>query len=135
MTAKFLTVIALVVFVLTTWARIYNTDVHGAASSQPATNAAPAKVHGTDSSETATNTTPANAGTINGRTLFLRNCAHCHGASAHGDDGPDLHDLGLTDDWIANRIRKGKAGQMTAFAGKLQPAEIAALVAYVQSLK
>jgi mono/diheme cytochrome c family protein len=118
MTAKLLTAIALVAFVLTSRARIYNTNVHGAASSQPATNAA-----------------PANAGIFNGRTLFLRNCAHCHGADAHGDDGPDLHDLGFTDDWIANRIRKGKAGQMTAFAGKLQPAEIAALVAYVQSLK
>jgi mono/diheme cytochrome c family protein len=72
---------------------------------------------------------------INGRTLFLHNCAHCHGADAHGDDGPDLHDLALADNWIANRIRKGKSGQMTSFAGKLKPAEIAALVAYVQSLK
>jgi mono/diheme cytochrome c family protein len=119
MTAKFLTVIALAAFVLTSWSQqTNNTDVHGAASSQPATNPAPAK-----------------AGAVNGRTLFLRNCAHCHGADAHGDEGPDLHDLGLADDLIANRIRKGKAGQMTAFAGKLQPAEIAALVAYVQSLK
>ena len=64
-----------------------------------------------------------------------RLCLDCHSATAHGDDGPDLHDLGFTDDWIANRIRKGKAGEMTAFAGKLQSAEIAALVAYVQSLK
>lgn len=71
----------------------------------------------------------------NGRALFLRNCAHCHGADAHGDDGPDLHGLGWTDDEIAGRIRKGKKGQMTAFAGKLQPAEIDALVAYVQTLK
>jgi mono/diheme cytochrome c family protein len=111
MTAKFLTTIALVAFVLTCFAQTNNTDVHGADASQPA------------------------ASTINGRTLFLKNCAYCHGATAHGDDGPDLHDLGLADDWIANRIRKGKAGEMTAFAGKLQPAEIAALVAYVQSLK
>jgi cytochrome c oxidase cbb3-type subunit III len=70
-----------------------------------------------------------------GRALFLKNCAHCHGADAHGDDGPDLHGLGLTNDEIAARIRKGKKGQMTAFAGKLQPAEIDALVAYVQALK
>jgi mono/diheme cytochrome c family protein len=119
MTAKFLTAIALVAFVLTSWSQQTNhTDVHGAASSQLTANVA-----------------PANAGAINGRTLFLRNCAHCHGADAHGDDGPDLHDLGFTDDLVASRIRKGKAGQMTAFAGKLQPAEIAALVAYVQSLK
>jgi mono/diheme cytochrome c family protein len=135
MTAKFLAVIALVAFVLTSWARNYNTNVHDADSSQPATNAAPANVHGADSSQPATNAPPANTVVINARTLFLRNCAHCHGATAHGDDGPDLHDLGFTDDWIANRIRKGKAGEMTAFAGKLQPAEIAALVAYVQSLK
>jgi mono/diheme cytochrome c family protein len=69
------------------------------------------------------------------RTLFLRDCAHCHGADARGDDGPDLHDIGWTDEQIASRIRKGKAGQMTAFAGKLKPAEIDALVTYVQSLK
>ena len=118
MTLRFLTIVALAAFVLSSSARIYNTNAKGA-----------------DASPSATNAVTANAVTINGRTLFLRNCAHCHGATAHGDDGPDLHDLGLTDDWIANRISKGKAGQMTAFAGKLQPAEIAALVAYVQSLK
>jgi mono/diheme cytochrome c family protein len=112
MAAKFLTIIALAAFGLTSLAQpASNPDGHPTGGSQPAT------------------------GAINGRTLFLRNCAHCHGATAHGDDGPDLHDLGFTDDWIANRIRKGKAGQMTAFAGKLKLAEIAALVAYVQSLK
>jgi mono/diheme cytochrome c family protein len=119
MTAKFLTVIALVAFGLTSWSQQTNNP----------------DVHGSDATQLTTNMSPVNAGTINGRTLFLRNCAHCHGASAHGDDGPDLHDLDFTDDWIANRIRKGKAGEMTAFAGKLQSAEIAALVAYVQSLK
>jgi mono/diheme cytochrome c family protein len=122
MTAKFLATIALVAFVLTSRAQTNNTDVHGANASSI-------------SSQPAAGTAPPNAGTISGRTLFLRNCAHCHGATAHGDDGPDLHNLDFTDEWIANRIRKGKAGQMTAFAGKLQPAEIAALVAYVQSLK
>jgi mono/diheme cytochrome c family protein len=122
MTAKFLATIALVAFVLTSRAQTNNTDVHGANASSI-------------SSQPAAGVAPPNAGTIRGRTLFLRNCAHCHGATAHGDDGPDLHNLDFTDDWIANRIRKGKAGQMTAFAGKLQPAEIAALVAYVQSLK
>jgi mono/diheme cytochrome c family protein len=114
MTAKFLTVIALLTFGLTSWSQQTNNPaVPGVVSSQSETNAV----------------------IINARTLFLKNCAHCHGADAHGDDGPDLHDLGFKDDWIANRIRKGKAGQMTAFAGKLRPEEIAALVAYVQSLK
>jgi cytochrome c oxidase cbb3-type subunit 3 len=79
--------------------------------------------------------TPQPGPTPIARTLFLRNCAHCHGADAHGDDGPDLHDIGWTNEQIASRIRQGKAGQMTAFAGKLKPAEIDALTAYVQSLK
>jgi mono/diheme cytochrome c family protein len=118
MSVKIPATIALVAFVLTSSARIYNTNLHGAAVSQPATNSPPAK-----------------AVAISGRTLFLRNCAHCHGADAHGDEGPDLHNLGWTDHEIATRIRKGKAGQMTAFAGKLQPAEIDALVAYVEALK
>jgi mono/diheme cytochrome c family protein len=69
------------------------------------------------------------------RALFLKNCAHCHGTDAHGDEGPDLHKLDVSDEWIANRIRKGKAGEMTAFAGKLQPAEINQLVAYLRTFK
>lgn len=73
--------------------------------------------------------------TTAGRTLFLRNCAHCHGADGHGDDGPDLHNLDWTDQQIVNRIRNGKAGQMTAFAGKLQLTEINSLAAYVRTLK
>jgi mono/diheme cytochrome c family protein len=70
-----------------------------------------------------------------GRALFLRNCAHCHGADASGDEGPDLHKLDLTDEEIERRIQTGKKGQMTAFAGKLQQSEIDALVAYVRGLK
>src|SRR5580692_1497062 len=118
MTTKCLTTFALAALVLSSSARIYNTNARGADVSQPATN-----------------TPPAKAVAIGGRTLFLRNCAHCHGADAHGDDGPDLHGIGWTSQEIMTRIRKGKAGQMTSFAGKLQSTEIDALVAYVQSLK
>jgi|SRR5581483_2669181 len=70
-----------------------------------------------------------------GRALFLKNCAHCHGADAHGDDGPDLHNLDWTDEQIAMRIRNGKKGQMTAFAGKLQTTEIESIIAYLRTLK
>ena len=111
MTAKIFATVALGMLALTAWSQqTNNPSQHAPVISQPATG-------------------------ISGRTLFLKNCAHCHGADARGDEGPDLHDLGLADGWITNRIRKGKAGQMTAFEGKLKPAEIAALVAYVQSLK
>src|SRR5690242_2932561 len=40
-----------------------------------------------------------------GKVLFLKNCAHCHGDDARGDEGPDLHGLKRPDDWIARRIR------------------------------
>lgn len=78
---------------------------------------------------------PAAAKIKPGRSLFLRNCAHCHGADARGDEGPDLHNLDWTDRQIAGRIRNGKKGQMTAFAGKLQPSEIEALIPYLRTLK
>jgi mono/diheme cytochrome c family protein len=70
-----------------------------------------------------------------GRTLFLKNCAHCHGADAHGDEGPDLHNLDWTDDQITSRIRIGKKSQMTAFAGKLSANQINEVKNYVRTLK
>jgi mono/diheme cytochrome c family protein len=76
-----------------------------------------------------------NSGAAGGRTLFLKNCAHCHGADAHGDEGPDLHNLDWTDDQITTRIRNGKKGQMTAFAGKLSTDQINQLKDYLRTLK
>jgi mono/diheme cytochrome c family protein len=78
---------------------------------------------------------PPKASAVAGRRLFLKNCAHCHGADARGDEGPDLHGLDWTDQQIANRVRNGKKGQMTAFAGKLGPGDIDSLIAYVRTLK
>lgn len=69
-----------------------------------------------------------------GRALFLKNCAHCHAADASGDEGPDLHNLDWTDKQVADRIRNGKKGQMTAFAGKLKTTEIESLIAYLHTL-
>ena len=70
-----------------------------------------------------------------GQHLFLKNCAHCHGADARGDEGPDLHNLDWTDEQIAARIRNGKKGQMTAFAGKLSQEEINEVIAYLRTFK
>ncbi len=70
-----------------------------------------------------------------GQQLFLKNCAHCHGADARGHEGPDLHSLDWTDEQIATRIRNGKKGQMTAFAGKFSPEQIGEVIAYLRTLK
>jgi len=70
-----------------------------------------------------------------GRTLFLKNCAHCHGDDARGDEGPDLHGLERSNEWIARRIRNGVKGQMTAFGDKFSSQDIDAIIAFLRSLK
>src|SRR3954468_14701736 len=70
-----------------------------------------------------------------GRTLFLKNCAHCHADDATGDEGPDLHGLKRSDEWIARRIRNGVKGEMTAFGEKFSQQDINALIAYLRTLK
>lgn len=71
----------------------------------------------------------------NGRHLFLMNCAHCHGDDATGDEGPDLHRLRKTDARLAATIQNGVKGEMPRFDKKFNEAEIAALVAYLKSLR
>ena len=39
-----------------------------------------------------------------GRSLFLKNCAHCHADDATGDEGPDLHQLWSEALWGAGLI-------------------------------
>lgn len=70
-----------------------------------------------------------------GRKLFLNSCAHCHGIDASGDEGPDLHDLQMSDRHIVNVIKTGFKGEMPSFAKKHSAAEIAQILAYVRSLK
>jgi mono/diheme cytochrome c family protein len=70
-----------------------------------------------------------------GRTLFLKNCTHCHADDATGDEGPDLHGLVKSDEWIARRIRNGVKGEMTAFAEKFSERDVKALIAYLRTLK
>lgn len=69
-----------------------------------------------------------------GRRLFLASCAHCHGADARGDDGPDLHDLEVSDHRIAVVITRGIKGEMPSFTKKHGEADVTALIAYLRSL-
>jgi len=69
-----------------------------------------------------------------GRTLFLSSCAHCHGADARGDEGPDLHGVEVSDRYISTIITRGIKGEMPSFRKKLGSDEIARLTAYVRSL-
>jgi mono/diheme cytochrome c family protein len=83
--------------------------------------------------ETATPSTPALVS--QGRALFLSSCAHCHGADATGDEGPDLHGVEVSDRYISNIITYGIKHEMPSFKKKLGHDEIIRLTAYVRSLE
>ena len=74
--------------------------------------------------------TPANQG----YKLFILNCAHCHGADARGDEGPDLHGVTKSDQRIVTIIQNGIKGEMPKFGAKLNDAETRALVAFIRTL-
>ncbi|HEY4271070.1 MAG TPA: c-type cytochrome [Candidatus Udaeobacter sp.] len=69
-----------------------------------------------------------------GRHLFLMNCAHCHGDDAHGDEGPDLHDLHRSDTRIHEVITAGIKGEMPSFGKKLGDPDVRQLIAYLRTL-
>lgn len=69
-----------------------------------------------------------------GYTLFMANCAHCHGNDARGDEGPDLHDVTKSDARIASMIKNGVKGEMPKFGSKLTDSDVKSLVAFVRSL-
>jgi len=73
--------------------------------------------------------------TTAGRTLFTKNCAVCHGATATGGDGPNLHHLKLSSSQIVTTITKGVKGEMPPFGNKLKTTDIQALATYLTSLK
>jgi mono/diheme cytochrome c family protein len=79
--------------------------------------------------------TPSSPALISqGRALFLSSCAHCHGADATGDEGPDLHNVWVSDRYISNIITNGIKHEMPSFKKKLGHDEIVRLTAYVRSL-
>ena len=70
-----------------------------------------------------------------GAGFFAQSCGDCHGDDGHGDEGPDLHNLAISDARIASQIKTGTKGEMPSFAKKYHAEQIAALVAYVRTLR
>jgi mono/diheme cytochrome c family protein len=70
-----------------------------------------------------------------GAGLFGRNCAHCHGDDAKGDEGPSLYDLTKSDERITRILKEGIKGEMPKFGSKFSDADIQALIAFLRTLK
>ncbi len=77
-------------------------------------------------------TTPELA--VQGREFFGTSCSECHGDDATGDEGPNLHNLSISNARIAHTIKNGIKGEMPTFAKKYDDKQIAALVSYLRSL-
>jgi mono/diheme cytochrome c family protein len=73
---------------------------------------------------------------IDGETMFATSCGFCHqsGGRAEGK-GPKLAGTTRSDDFIAERIRKGKPGAMPAFGSAFSESQIMAIVAYIRTLE
>ena len=71
---------------------------------------------------------------LSGSKLFRINCVGCHGISAQGFVGPDLHEVTqeLTDKKIINQVIKGLTPPMPSF--EVEPQSMADLLAYMHSL-
>ncbi len=69
-----------------------------------------------------------------GSNYFAMSCSQCHGDDAHGDEGPDLHNLSISNARIARTIKSGVKGEMPTFAKKYDDQQIASLVIYLRSL-
>ena len=75
-----------------------------------------------------------NGSTEKGERLFKINCVGCHGISAQGLLGPDLHEVSnhLSEKRIINQIMKGRTPPMPSF--QMEPQKMADLLAYLNSL-
>lgn len=73
---------------------------------------------------------------IEGGTMFATSCGFCHqsGGRAAGR-GPKLAGTTRDNDFLAERIRKGKPGAMPAFGGAFSESQIMAIVAYIRALE
>ena len=73
---------------------------------------------------------------IDGETMFATSCGFCHqnGGRAPGK-GPKLAGTKHSDDFILERIRKGKPGVMPAFGSAFSESQLMAIVAYIRALE
>jgi len=72
---------------------------------------------------------------LDGKKLFANSCGFCHSKGGlKAGKGPKLANSPRSDDFIVNRIKKGKQGRMPAFARAFDDTKIRAILAYIRSL-
>ncbi|WP_213285891.1 cytochrome c [Bradyrhizobium sp. sGM-13] len=72
---------------------------------------------------------------LDGRKMFTSNCGFCHqDGGRHAGRGPKLSKSERSDEFIVERIKKGKTGAMPAYGEVFNDAQIGALLAYIRGL-
>jgi mono/diheme cytochrome c family protein len=73
---------------------------------------------------------------IDGPTMFATLCGYCHQDGGRADGkGPKLAGSKRNDEYIIERIEKGKIGAMPAFGGAFSDGQIIAILAYIRGLQ
>lgn len=74
-----------------------------------------------------------------GKQIFIKQCAKCHGDNAKGKIGPNLTDrdfrYGGKDKDLKKSIKSGRKGGMPAFNGILTDKQIDAVIAFIRSIE
>ena len=73
---------------------------------------------------------------IDGETMFATSCGFCHQSGGRADGrGPKLAGTTRSDDFMAERVRKGNPGAMPAYGRVFSESQIMAIVAYIRTLE
>ena len=70
-----------------------------------------------------------------GQGFYAASCASCHGAQGQGNIGPSLQNTDQSPAQITQKVTNGIPPAMPAFGSKYSGKDIAAITAYVRSLK
>jgi mono/diheme cytochrome c family protein len=72
---------------------------------------------------------------INGQQMFATTCGFCHpDGGRHQGRGPKLSNSERSDEYIIERIKKGKGGAMPAYGSVFSEGQIIAILAYIRGL-
>jgi mono/diheme cytochrome c family protein len=72
---------------------------------------------------------------IDGQQMFATTCGFCHkDGGRHAGRGPKLSKSERSDEYIIERIKKGKAGAMPAYGSVFSDGQIIGILAYIRGL-
>ena len=72
---------------------------------------------------------------IDGQQMFATTCGFCHqDGGRHAGRGPKLSKSERSDEYIVERIKKGKVGAMPGFGEVFSDGQIIAILAYIRGL-